>query len=68
MALKVEGVVSGGMHAEEALSGSIPPSPLSDRVGYSDHVRFRGYLPVHPGAPLAFKLEVSCTPEKKGHL
>src|SRR6516225_7566844 len=25
----------------------IPPSPLSDRVGYSDHVRFRGYLPVH---------------------
>ena len=26
---------------------AIPPSPLSDRVGYSDHVRFRGYLPVH---------------------
>jgi hypothetical protein len=25
----------------------IPPSPLSDRVGYSDHVRFRGYIPVH---------------------
>ena len=25
----------------------IPPSPVSDRVGYSDHVRFRGYLPVH---------------------
>jgi hypothetical protein len=25
----------------------IPPSPLSDRVGYSDHVRFRGYFPVH---------------------
>src|SRR5882724_9034337 len=24
-----------------------PPSPLSDRVGYSDHVRFRGYFPVH---------------------
>jgi hypothetical protein len=23
------------------------PSPLSDRVGYSDHDRFRGYLPVH---------------------
>src|SRR6516225_7271064 len=26
---------------------AIPPSPLSDRVGYSDHVRFRGYHPVH---------------------
>src|SRR6266436_8782451 len=26
---------------------AIPPSPLSDRVGYSDHVRFRGYIPVH---------------------
>jgi len=26
---------------------AIPPSPLRDRVGYSDHVRFRGYLPVH---------------------
>src|SRR5215470_14551335 len=26
---------------------AIPPSPLSDRVGYSNHVRFRGYLPVH---------------------
>ena len=25
---------------------AIPPSPLSDRVGYSDHVRFRDYLPV----------------------
>src|SRR3979490_1048937 len=25
----------------------IPPSPLSDRVGYSDPVRFRGYLHVH---------------------
>jgi hypothetical protein len=25
----------------------IPLSPLSDRVGYSDHVRFRGYFPVH---------------------
>ena len=25
----------------------IPPSPLSDRVGYSNHVRFRGYFPVH---------------------
>src|SRR5260370_755079 len=23
---------------------AIPPSPLSDRVGYSDHVRFRGYM------------------------
>src|SRR5262245_63259417 len=23
------------------------PSPLSDKVGYSDHVRFRGYIPVH---------------------
>ena len=23
------------------------PSPLSDRVGYSDHDRFRGYLSVH---------------------
>jgi hypothetical protein len=36
---------------------AIPPSPLSDRVGYSDHVRFRGYIPVHfilayrPGTP-----------------
>src|SRR6202171_499447 len=26
---------------------AIPPSPLRDRVGYSDHVRFRGYFPVH---------------------
>ena len=26
---------------------AIPPSPLSDRVDYSDHVRFRGYFPVH---------------------
>jgi hypothetical protein len=26
---------------------SIPPSPLRDRVGYSDHDRFRGYVPVH---------------------
>ena len=26
---------------------AIPPSPLSDRVGHSDHVRFRGYIPVH---------------------
>src|SRR6202051_3609247 len=26
---------------------AIPPSPLRDRVGYSDHVRFRGYVPVH---------------------
>ena len=25
----------------------VPPSPLRDRVGYSDHVRFRGYFPVH---------------------
>jgi hypothetical protein len=25
----------------------ILPSPLSDRVGYSNHVRFRGYFPVH---------------------
>src|SRR5215471_17011098 len=26
---------------------AIPPSPLRDRVGHSDHVRFRGYFPVH---------------------
>src|SRR5215472_15692900 len=26
---------------------TILPSPLGDRVGYSDHVRFRGYFPVH---------------------
>jgi hypothetical protein len=26
---------------------AILPSPLRDRVGYSDHDRFRGYLPVH---------------------
>src|ERR1022692_1706501 len=26
---------------------AVPPSPLSDMVGYSDHVRFRGYVPVH---------------------
>jgi hypothetical protein len=26
---------------------AIPPSPLSDRVDCSDHVRFRGYFPVH---------------------
>ena len=26
---------------------AIPPSPLRDRVGYSDHDRFRGYLSVH---------------------
>src|SRR5215471_19340910 len=26
---------------------AIPPSPLRDRVGYSDHVRFRGYLLAH---------------------
>ena len=26
---------------------AISPSPLRDRVGYSDHVRFRGYFPVH---------------------
>src|SRR6476646_8354956 len=25
----------------------IPPSPLRDRVGYSDHDRFRGYFAVH---------------------
>ena len=26
---------------------AIPPSPLRDRVGYSDHDRFRGYFPVY---------------------
>src|ERR1700751_4476105 len=26
---------------------AIPPSPLRDRVDYSDHVRFRGYFAVH---------------------
>src|SRR5258708_35118330 len=26
---------------------AIPPSPLRDRLGYSDHDRFRGYVPVH---------------------
>src|SRR5215469_11459781 len=26
---------------------AIPPSPLRDGVGYSDHDRFRGYFPVH---------------------
>src|SRR4029453_11464728 len=26
---------------------AIPPSPLRDRGGYSDHDRFRGYFPVH---------------------
>src|SRR5580700_6793485 len=26
---------------------AIPPSPLRDRVSYSDHDRFRGYVPVH---------------------
>jgi hypothetical protein len=26
---------------------AIPPSPLRDRVGYSNHDRFRGYVPVH---------------------
>jgi hypothetical protein len=25
----------------------VPPSPLRDGVGYSDHDRFRGYFPVH---------------------
>src|SRR5271166_3667367 len=25
----------------------VPPSPLRDRVSYSDHDRFRGYFPVH---------------------
>jgi len=29
------------------LRPAVPPSPLRDRVGYSDHVRFRGYFPVH---------------------
>ena len=26
---------------------AIPPSPLRDKVGYSNHDRFRGYLSVH---------------------
>src|ERR1700752_3437361 len=26
---------------------ALPPSPLRDRVSYSDHDRFRGYFPVH---------------------
>jgi len=26
---------------------AILPSPFRDRVGYSDHDRFRGYFPVH---------------------
>jgi hypothetical protein len=26
---------------------AVPPPPLRDKVGHSDHVRFRGYFPVH---------------------
>src|ERR1700758_4930727 len=36
--------------APQALALTRPlvlPSPLRDRVSYSDHVRFRGYFPVH---------------------
>src|SRR5258708_19777501 len=35
---------------------AIPPSPLRDRVSYSDHDRFRGYFPVHfiPASNLPF--------------
>src|SRR5262245_41827885 len=37
---------STASHAQIARP-AIPPSPLRDSVGYSDHDRFRGYFPVH---------------------
>jgi hypothetical protein len=36
-----------GSSARAASRPAVPPSPFSDRVGYSDHVRFRGYVSVH---------------------
>src|ERR1700746_769554 len=39
-------VLEGSLSAKiVAFAGK--PSPLRDRVGYSDHDRFRGYFPVH---------------------
>jgi hypothetical protein len=35
------------LHAGGTNPGSILDPPLRDRVGYSDHDRFRGYFPVH---------------------
>ena len=34
-------------NARQLTPPGILPSPLRDKVGYSDHDRFRGYFPVH---------------------
>src|SRR5215813_11852590 len=41
---------------------AIPPSPLRDRVGHSDHDRFRGYFPLYSGLqPPCLRFAVAVT-------
>ena len=43
--LHAGGTNPGTPQAARMAHPAIPPSPLRDRVGYSDHVRFRGIFP-----------------------
>jgi len=45
--LHAGGTNPGAPQTARVVAPAIPPSPLRDRVSYSDHDRFRGYFPVH---------------------
>ena len=65
MALKVEGVVNRGMHAEEALGGASRLEPLHFVLSSSHHLmRVFGSI-VHP-QPLLKWASQSQTPERAG--
>jgi len=65
VALKVEGVVNGGVHAEEALGGSSRLEPLQLAFASSDCL-MRVFRPIVVSQPLVMRTGKSKTPERRG--
>ena len=66
MALKVEGVVNGDMHADEALSGSSRFKPLHPELSSSPYGLMRVLRPIVTPKPLFVRTAQSQAPERRG--
>jgi len=65
MALKVEGVVDGGMHAEKTLNGASRLEPLHFVLS-SSHRLMRVFRPIVIPQPLLMRTGKPETPERRG--
>ena len=65
MALEVEGIVDGGMHAQKTLGGASRLEPLHFALAPS-HRLMRIFRPIVLSQPLMMRASQSQTPERRG--